>query len=213
MKKFIFIFFIFFISILQGQIDKRLVKLEEYVQALENRNILWREIPISGKDSSGKKVDFKVVIITQAEMWKSDNDLVLEGNREIKHVLPNFLISLPLMKKSQNIVCVGSSSLSGNRLYNIDLAKRRAENIYDIVQNYIDIDKQKTYKLCLGQFHSNTIVIDKSWQRRLIIIGTINEKNETNNIGSIRQALYNALSQSSSGLSINISDYSNFDFK
>ncbi len=207
------IFILFISSFISGytQVSK-LDRLDNYINELEKRNFYGDVITTDGTDNNGDTVEFQIYVLSQVEEWKSGSADFLESGLQVNNVLPTFLKILPLFGKSENIICVGTASISGDLQFNYDLAKKRAIRIRDNI-NTLDVSEKKIYLLNLGRYNPQNNMGDASWQRKIIVIGTINEKKKTNNLNSIRQALLNALNKPNSGLYINITDYNVFELR
>lgn len=222
MRKFAFIFIMsccLSISIFGQTTTHSLTAIEQHKQTLQKLDSVLNtglKVPnfadfytIQGVDKKGHQVDFKVVIITQEERWKLASFEEVETGKAID-ILPTYFSQLSLVKASKNLICIGTASQEGNQKKEAERAGRRADVIVKVLKVTLGEEgaEKHIFKLNLGKFKVKARKEDTSYQRRVILIGTIEEGNQTA-AADIQEALFDAL-EKSPNLEVKISDYHDF---
>jgi len=173
------------------------------------------QIPWDTEDIStiinGKKAEFKIAVLTQEYRWALGKEDYLENGKsfdELGQLVDNF----PSFKNAIGLIAVGVASQENfeNRKREENRAEVRADNIINMLKMKNYLQSKNLYVLNLGQFTSYFTDSETSYQRRIIIIG-IMQQDKSMSFEEIEQSVKQAIIKSN-GLAFDKDKYSKFEF-
>jgi hypothetical protein len=176
--------------------------IEQYYRIIEivTANDKWRDKTISGQDTTGKKAEFKIRILSQEYRWRLGSSEQIEIGRIIDESWNRFKTLLKsdnmqhYMNKASDIICLGLASEEGVEAAEQNRTDVRADVLADLIRENLPKDSSANiYVLSLGKFinDGNDRIIDTSYQRRIVLISVIEKNPEVDICTALNNALLN----------------------